>query len=411
MEVPSGPAEARNERAAEVIRLEAAAIARLEDFLDERFSRAVERILACRGQLIVTGIGKAGLVAQKISATFASTGTPSIFLHPAEALHGDLGRVRPEDVLLALSNSGETTELHAVLPLARKIGASVIALTGRPDSTLGRLADEVLEIGDVEEACPLKLAPTASTSAMMAMGDALAMVVLAERGFEREQYAMFHPAGALGRRLMRVAEVMRKGEELPLVPLGTSVRRVLIQTSRTPGRPGAALIVDRTGCLAGIFTDGDLRRLLEREDLSLRAEVDDFMGRSPKALAPEQLVEDAHRLLREFRIDQAPSWTRRIAHRPDDVQDCRHRLVMDAKSGGKGARRNEIVRRASPRAASVLDVDGVLTDGRVLYVGEEEAQAFDVRDGQSLVWLVRAGVEVAWISGRDAPRRRSARVS
>ncbi len=307
LEVPSNPAPARIARAAEVIRLEAAAISRLEDLLDERFSRAVERILACRGQLIVTGIGKAGLVGQKISATFASTGTPSIYLHPAEALHGDLGRVRPEDVLLALSNSGETTELHAVVPLARKIGASVIALTGRPDSTLGRLADEVLDIGEVEEACPLKLAPTASTSAMLALGDALAMVVLAERGFEREQYAFFHPAGALGRRLMRVAEVMRKGPEVPLVPLGTSVREVAIQISRTPGRPGAALVVDAEQRLAGIFTDGDLRRVFERGELSLfEAAVDDFMGRRPKRLSPDQLVEDAHRLLRENRIDQAP---------------------------------------------------------------------------------------------------------
>ncbi len=307
MEVPSNPAQARIDRAIEVIRLEAAAIARLEELIDASFSRAVERILACRGQLVVSGIGKAGLVGQKLSATFASTGTPSFFLHPAEALHGDIGRVRHEDLVLALSNSGETAELNSILPVARKIGASVIAITGRGASTLGRLADVVLDIGLVEEACPLKLAPTASTSAMLALGDALAMVVLDERGFDREQYALFHPAGALGRRLMRVEQVMRKEAELPLARLGTSVRDVAIQISRTPGRPGAALIVDANGRLAGIFTDGDLRRWFERDEPDVnRAAVDDFMGRRPKTLTPDQLVEDAHRLLREHRIDQAP---------------------------------------------------------------------------------------------------------
>ena len=290
-----------------MIRIEATAIERLEGRLEASFSRAVDRILQCRGQLIVSGMGKAGLVASKISATFASTGTPSLFLHPAEALHGDVGRVRPADVVLALSNSGETAEVNAVVPVARKIGASVLALTGRPDSTLGRLADEVLDIGEVEEACPLKLAPTASTTAMLALGDALAMVVLSERGFGREDYARFHPAGSLGRRLMRIREVMREGEALPIVRRGTPVRSVLIQTSSTSGRPGAALVVNQDGRLAGIFTDGDLRRLLEREDPDLlQAPVDDFMGRQPKTLGPDQLAEEAHRLLRENKIDQAP---------------------------------------------------------------------------------------------------------
>ncbi|MFT5050039.1 MAG: arabinose-5-phosphate isomerase [Chlamydiales bacterium] len=293
--------------AAEVIRIEAETIAQLEGRLDENFSVAVEQALACEGQLVVTGMGKAGLVGQKISATLASTGTPSFFLHPAEALHGDLGRIRPQDVLLAISNSGETAEITRLLPVVRKIGSFVIALTGRVDSSLGRLADCILDIGSVEEACPLKLAPTASTSAMLVLGDALAMVVLSERGFDREDYARYHPAGSLGRKLLLVGEVMRKDAELPLVPVGTSVSNVLIVTSKTPGRPGAALVVDAGGKLAGIFTDGDLRRLLETDGVEkLNNPVDDFMGSNPKTLSGDQLAVDAYRLLRENRVDQAP---------------------------------------------------------------------------------------------------------
>jgi arabinose-5-phosphate isomerase len=297
----------RRERAAEVIRIEAASIAGLEEHLDAGFDAAVELVLACQGQVILTGMGKAGLVGGKISATLASTGTPSFFLHPAEALHGDLGRVRGGDVVLALSNSGETAETNQLMPIARRIGAQLIAMTGRPDSALGREADAVLNIGPVEEACPLKLAPTASTSAMLAMGDALAMVVLSERAFDREDFARFHPAGSLGRRLMRVDEVMRKGEFLPLVPSGIPVTEVLLRTRDTPGRPGAALVVAADGRLAGIFTDGDLRRLLEPGQADgLSQAVDKHMTTGPKTLRPEQLVEEAQHLLAEYRIDQAP---------------------------------------------------------------------------------------------------------
>ncbi|MFT4538900.1 MAG: arabinose-5-phosphate isomerase [Planctomycetota bacterium] len=296
----------RRRRAAEVIRIEARSIARLENQLDEGFDQSVELVLACQGQVVVTGMGKAGLIGQKISATLASTGTPSFFLHPAEALHGDLGRLRPQDLLLALSNSGETAEVNVLVPVARKIGANVLAMTGRPASTLGRLADHVMNIGNVEEACPLRLAPTASTSAMLALGDALAMTVTEERGFDREDFARFHPSGSLGRRLMTIGEVMRKEGELPLVKLGTSIKRVLIETSQTPGRPGAALVVDDDGRLAGIFTDGDLRRLLESGVEALEDAVDDHMAVRPKVLSPDQLVEEAHLLLRKNRIDQAP---------------------------------------------------------------------------------------------------------
>lgn len=299
--------ELRLARAVQVIRLEADTIRRLEERLDEGFSRAVELILESKGQLVVTGMGKAGLVGQKISATLASTGTPSFYLHPAEALHGDLGRLRPGDVLLALSNSGETAEVNAVIPVARKIGAEVIALTGRPTSTLGQLADTVLDIGNIEEACPHKLAPTASTSAMLALGDALAMVVLDERAFTREDYALFHPSGALGRRLMRVSEIMRQGEELPLVQQDARIDSVLITMTHTPGRPGAALVTDNDGKLVGIFTDGHVRRMLETGDLKhLHAPVSEFMGTDPKTIEPDALIEEAQRLLQEHHIDQVP---------------------------------------------------------------------------------------------------------
>jgi arabinose-5-phosphate isomerase len=293
--------------AAEVVRLEAEALLRLEEHLGESFSQAVDMVLACNGQVVVTGMGKAGLVGQKISATLASTGTPSFSLHPAEALHGDLGRLREQDLILALSNSGETPELSALVSAATRHGTPSIVMTGQPDSSLGRQAKVVLNIGRVEEAGPLKLAPTVSTSAMLALGDALAMVVLSERGFEREDFARFHPAGRLGRQLMTVGEVMRKGEELPLVAGTRTVAEVLIQTSKTPGKPGAALVVSDTGCLEGIFTDGDLRRLLEGGQFHLlEGPVADHMGRDPKTLHPDQLVEDAHRLLSEYHIDQAP---------------------------------------------------------------------------------------------------------
>lgn len=297
--------EQRLARAREVLRLEARTIARLEQGLDESFAEVVGMVLAATGKIVVTGMGKAGIVGQKISATFASTGTESIFLHPAEALHGDLGRIRPDDLLLALSNSGETSELNQVIPVARKIGARVVAMTGHTDSTLARLADRVLDIGRVDEACPLGLAPTASTAALLALGDALAMAVLSERNFGREDYALYHPAGSLGRKLLRVSEVMRKDAELPLCPQGTSLAEVLRVMGATPGRPGAALITGAGEKLVGIFTDGDLRRLLDLHgEIRGREAVDGHMGRNPKTIAPDQLVEEAFQVMREHRIDQ-----------------------------------------------------------------------------------------------------------
>ncbi|WP_145194013.1 KpsF/GutQ family sugar-phosphate isomerase [Planctomycetes bacterium Poly30] len=315
-------------RGVEVLRVEAAAIARVADHLADperarAFDRAVLTVLKCAGQVVVTGMGKAGLVGQKVSATLASTGTPSFFLHPAEALHGDLGRVRSGDVVLALSNSGETSEVNHVMAAVKKLGVQVIGVTGGPESTLGQHSDVLLDIGRVDEACPMKLAPTASTTVMLALGDALAMAILEERGFGPRDYARFHPAGSLGRRLLRVDEVMRQGDALPLVPSGITVADALIQTRKTKGRPGASLVVDENGALAGIFTDGDLRRLLEGGSFErLNQPIDDFMARTPKVLSPDDLAVDAHRLLRENRIDMAPVVD--AARRPVgliDVQD------------------------------------------------------------------------------------------
>jgi arabinose-5-phosphate isomerase len=304
--VPADPSH-RIARAAEVIRAEARTIAGLEALLGPSFERAVDLVLACQGMVVVTGMGKAGLIGAKVSATLASTGTPSLALHPAEAVHGDLGRIRAKDVLLLLSNSGETAEIKALIGPARRLGAALIAITGRMDSTLAREADCVLDIGRAEEACPLGLAPTASTAALLALGDALAMVVQQERGFSREDYALFHPGGSLGRSLMRVAEVMRRGDQMPLVQSGVSLREALVISSRTPGRPGCAVIVDRAGRVTGIFTDGDLRRVLQGGGAPpLDAPIDEVMARNPKHARPEMLVDEAVRILRTHRIDQLP---------------------------------------------------------------------------------------------------------
>jgi len=295
--------------AREVLHLEAEAIRGLADGLEgareAAFAAAVEAVLGTTGIVVVTGMGKAGLIGAKISATLASTGTPSMTLHPAEAVHGDLGRVRGDDLVLALSNSGETGELKAMLAPIRRIGAHMIAIVGDGASTLARHADIVLELGAPPEACPLGLAPTTSTSAMLAMGDALAMVVLEARGFSREDFARYHPAGSLGRRLLRVGEVMRKDGELPLIPAGTVLRHALVTMSKTPGRPGAGLIIDAGGKLVGIFTDGDLRRLFEQDALEvLDGPIDVAMGKNPKSITTDALVDDAMRLLHTHRIDQ-----------------------------------------------------------------------------------------------------------
>jgi len=288
-----------------VVRAEAAAIEQLCDRIDGDFSEAVERILACSGRVVVTGMGKPGFIAQKISATFASTGTPSLFLHPAEALHGDLGRLVPGDLVLALSNSGETEEILRLLPALKRMGAPIIAVTGGQKSSLAAASDVVLEIGPVPEACPLGLAPTTSTVALLALGDALAMTVLHRRGFSPEQFAELHPAGALGRRLLRVLEVMRTGAANPTIHKGRSLRETAAVMS-TVGRPGAASVVDDDGRLVGIFTDGDLRRLVQQDDVDFTRSVSAVMGRNPRTVGPDDLAVTAAEILREGQIDQLP---------------------------------------------------------------------------------------------------------
>ena len=289
-----------------VIEAEGQAVSSLAARIGEELAQVTRRILDCSGSVIVTGMGKSGLVGQKISATLASTGTPSHFVHAAEAAHGDLGRLTKSDVVLALSNSGESEELLRIVRPVKALGALLVAMTGDARSSLARHADIVLDIGDIAEACPMGLVPTASTTAMMVLGDALAMSVFNCRGFGREEYARFHPGGQLGRKLMKVREVMRTGADNPIAPETASLREVIKVMTRTAGRPGAASIVDGTGKLVGFFTDGDLRRMLETEDFVGGAPISACMARSPKSVTADQLLAEAARVMREHKIDQLP---------------------------------------------------------------------------------------------------------
>jgi arabinose-5-phosphate isomerase len=283
-----------------VLEIEAAAVRALADRIGVDFARAVEVLAACAGRVVVTGIGKSGLVARKIAATFASTGTPALFLHAAEGLHGDIGMLARGDCVLVLSNSGATVEVIALLGPARRLGLPVIAMTGAPESTLGRASDVVLDVSVAEEACPLGLAPTASTTAALAMGDALAIALLERRGFRSEDFSDLHPAGALGRRLRRVDELMHVGGEMPVVSADAPVREAIDEMSRK--RLGLTGVVEADGRLVGIITDGDLRRAIQaRGDLrSLHAR--DLMTRAPKTVAPTALAEHAVALMEEHSI-------------------------------------------------------------------------------------------------------------
>ena len=290
--------------AREVLESEAAAIAALAARIDQRFLEAVAAILACTGRVVVTGMGKPGIVGQKISATLASTGTPSYSLHPAEALHGDLGRVVKDDLVLILSNSGETEEVVRLLPALKKMGTKIIAMTGRRESTLPKYADILLDLGSIEEACPLGLAPTTSTTAMLALGDALALTVQKARNLTSEEYAFYHPGGSLGRKLLKVEEIMRKGERNPLMREDHTVKEALLAI--TEARAGAISCVDAAGRLAGIFTDGDLRRHLATEPNVEAATLSSVMTRKPITIAPDRLAVEAAQVLRERRIDELP---------------------------------------------------------------------------------------------------------
>ncbi len=292
--------------AGKVVEAEVRALQGVKARLDGAFAQAVACVLGCRGRVVVTGMGKSGFIAQKLSATFASTGTPSLYLHPAEALHGDLGRVVKEDVLLALSNSGATDELLQLLPSVRRLGVKVVALTGDVRSPLAQRADVVLDIGPVDEACPMGLAPTASTLALLGLGDALAMTVLNNRAFGSEEYARLHPGGSLGQSVRRVDEVMRQGESNPVISETEPLSRAVAVMTRTAGRPGATSVVNRAGKLVGIFTDGDLRRLVEAGKTDFTLAVGLACGRNPKTVRPDQLVREAAELLREAKVDQLP---------------------------------------------------------------------------------------------------------
>ena len=278
--------------AREVLETEASAITALIERLNGSFTAACRLMLACRGRVVVTGMGKSGHVANKIAATLASTGTPEFFVHPGEASHGDLGMITGEDLVLALSNSGETTELVTILPLIKRLGVKLIAFTGKPDSTLAKLADVHLDVSVAREACPLNLAPTASTTAALAMGDALAVALLEARGFTEDDFARSHPGGSLGRRLLlRVEDIMHKGESIPYVHEGTTLSKALMEMTRKG--LGMTAIVDAKDRVAGIFTDGDLRRALDKRVDVHKALIDEVMTRNCTTAAPEMLAGEA----------------------------------------------------------------------------------------------------------------------
>ena len=304
--VEAAPSSAALTYARQVLETEAQAILSVIGRLGPSFEQAVEIVLGCRGRIVVTGMGKAGFIAQKLSATFASTGTPSHYMHPAEALHGDLGRVTKQDVIIALSNSGETEEITRLLPALKRLGTPIIAITSRVETSLGSAATAVLDIGDIEEACPMGLAPTASAVALLALGDALAMAVLRERPFTEEDYAAIHPAGKLGQRLRKVGEVMRKGSQNPVISENASLKDALDIMTQAPGRPGATSITDGLGRLVGIFTDGDLRRLVQDGMTDFSVLVSEIMTRSPRTVRPDMLALDAAQILRDKQIDQVP---------------------------------------------------------------------------------------------------------
>ncbi len=285
----------------ETLDIEAAAVRGLQRRLNDDFVRAVELMLRVSGRVVVMGMGKSGHIGRKIAATLASTGTPAMFVHPAEASHGDLGMVMPVDVVLAISNSGEADELTTLLPLIRRMGAPLVAMTGHPQSTLGRNADLVLDSGVEKEACPLNLAPTASTTAQMALGDALAMALLDARGFKAEDFARSHPGGALGRRLLtRVMDVMRRGEAVPAGGPGASLSELMREMTRKG--LGASAVVDEGGRALGIFTDGDLRRLVEtgRDLRALTAQ--EVMHASPRQIRDDALAAEAAKMMEQHRV-------------------------------------------------------------------------------------------------------------
>lgn len=302
------------QKAKDVIRIEAEAVKALAKRIDGRFLKAVDLITKCKGRVIVTGMGKTGIIGRKIAATLSSTGTPSLWMHSAEAVHGDLGQVTRNDVVIVISNSGETEEIKRLLPLMKKIGSRTIALTGNVKSTLAKYTDVVLDVSVTKEGCPLGLAPMASVAATLVMGDALAACLIIRKGFRKEDFAFYHPGGSLGRRLLlKVEDIMRKGEHYPKVREDMKIKKVLL--SITQARCGSACVLNRKGRFVGIFTDGDLRRHIEEDVHLLDRKVCEVMTHDPVTIRKDKLAVEALRILQERRIDELP------------VVDSQNRLV------------------------------------------------------------------------------------
>jgi arabinose-5-phosphate isomerase len=284
-----------------VIETQASTITSLLQRVDEQFLTACKYLLECTGRVVVIGMGKSGHIGSKIAATMASTGTPAFFVHPAEASHGDLGMIKSRDVVLALSNSGETDEVNIILPLLKRIGVKIVAMTGNPASTLADHADVHINVSVEKEACPLGLAPTSSTTAALVMGDALAVALLQTRGFTREDFAMSHPAGRLGRRLLlRIQDVMHRGDEIPLVPLDASISQAIVEM--TAKRLGMTAVLDKEGKVAGVYTDGDLRRTLDAGLDPHATPVSEAMTAGGESISPDALAIEAMQRMREFSI-------------------------------------------------------------------------------------------------------------
>jgi len=290
--------------AKKVLLNESRAIARLSGRIDRNFSKIINFLSRSSGRIIVTGIGKPGFIAQKVSATLSSTGTPSFYLHPAEAMHGDLGRITRDDVILAFSNSGETEEVVRLLPIIKKIGAKIISVTGKARSTLAANSDYIVDSSVEKEACPMGLAPTTSTTVMLALGDALAVALLVKKKFKPRDFALYHPGGALGKRLLlKVEDIMRPKKNIPVVKRNTKVKEVLLKITKY--RAGSASIVDPGGKLAGIFTDGDLRRHVDMDDV-LDRRVGEVMTKNPFNIEPKKLAAEALEILKDKKIDEIP---------------------------------------------------------------------------------------------------------
>ncbi|MCK5013724.1 MAG: KpsF/GutQ family sugar-phosphate isomerase [Candidatus Omnitrophica bacterium] len=292
-------------KAIEVIRTEAQAIKDLAKRIDGRFSKAVDVIAKCKGRVIVTGMGKTGIIGRKIAATLSSTGTPSLWMHSAEAVHGDLGQVTRNDVVIVISSSGETDEIKRLLPLVKKIKSKIIALTGNQKSTLAQYSDIVLDVSVKKEGCPLGLAPMASTTATLVMGDALAACLIVRREFKRENFAFYHPGGSLGRRLLlKVEDIMRRGAQYPKVKEGMAVKDVLLAI--TQARCGSACVLNGKGKFVGIFTDGDLRRHLETDRKLLERKIFEVMTKNPTTISKDKLAVEALQILQDKKIDELP---------------------------------------------------------------------------------------------------------